>query len=106
MLNWKKIKKYGQRAGKEVLAVAEAAYLTMKDPQVSLRNRGLILFSLVYLLAPIDAIPDFVPGGYTDDLSVMLTAIVAAGKVGKKHLEECRLKHGLVVKVEGQHEDS
>ena len=46
-MNWKLIKKYGQKAGKEILAVAEAAFLTMKDPSVSIRNRGLILFALV-----------------------------------------------------------
>ena len=95
------IKKYSQRAGKEMMAIVEACYLTFKDPGVSLHNKGLILFAIVYLLTPIDVIPDFMPGGYADDITVLLSALGSAGKVGKKHLQECRLKHGLVVKVEG-----
>lgn len=101
-MKWETVKRYSQRAGKEVLAIAEAAFLTSKDPAVSWRHKGLILGSLVYLLTPIDALPDFLPGGYTDDISVMLAAVVAAGKVGQKHLKECRLKHGITSKKEEQ----
>ena len=100
MLKWKKIEKYSRRAGKEVLAISEAVFLTMKDPKISWAQKTLIVGSLAYLLLPIDAIPDFLPGGYVDDVGIMLSAIASAGKVGKKHLQECRLKHGLVIKKE------
>lgn len=78
-----------------MLSVAEACFLTMKDPKVSMRNKSLLLASLVYFVTPIDAIPDFVPGGYTDDLSVLMAALLATGIVGKQHLEKCRIKNGL-----------
>ncbi len=94
-LQWSIVKKYARRAGKEVLAIAEAAYITLNDPDVSWRHKSVILGALVYLITPIDALPDFLPGGYADDLSVMLTAILATGHAGKKHLKNCRLKHGL-----------
>ena len=99
-MKWETLRKYSQKAGKEVLAVAEATYKTFKDPELSWRHKTLIFASIVYLLSPLDAVPDFLPGGYADDLSVMLASLMAAGQVGKKHLQECRLKHGLVVKVE------
>ena len=98
-MKWETVKRYSQRAGKEVLAVAEAAFLTMKDEEVSWRHRGLILSSLAYLLLPLDALPDFLPGGYSDDISIMLAAVMAAGIVGKKYLKECRLKHGITTET-------
>lgn len=80
--------------------MAEATYKTMVDPRLSLGHKTLLIGALIYLLSPVDVIPDFLPGGYADDISVMLSALVGAGKIGKHHLQECRLKHGLVVKVE------
>lgn len=97
-MNWETVKKYSRRAGKEVLAVAEACFLTLKDPLVPSRQKALILGAIAYLLLPVDAIPDFLPGGYADDMALMFGALASAGKVGKKHLKECRLKHGLVTK--------
>ena len=95
-MKWEIIKRYSRRAGKEVMALAEASFLTMKDPHVSLKHKSMILGSLVYFLSPVDAIPDFLPGGFADDLSVLLTAVLATGKIGKHHLTECRIKHGIV----------
>lgn len=97
-MNLEKIKSYSQRAGKEVLAVAEAAYLTMKDPKVSWAHKLALMGALTYLLSPIDAIPDFLPGGFGDDLSVLAASLLAVGSVGQKHLKECRIKQGLSVK--------
>lgn len=95
-MKWEMIKGYSQRAGKEVLALAEASFLTMNDSKVPLKHKSIILGALVYLLSPIDGIPDFLPGGFSDDLSVLLAALLSAGKVGKHHLEECRVKYGII----------
>ena len=97
--DWARIKSYGEKAGLEVLALAEAAYLTFKDPRTPLKSQAVILIALLYFLAPIDALPDFLPGGFGDDISVLLGALATVGSIGKKHLDECRLKRGLVVKV-------
>lgn len=96
-MNWDKVKAYSLRAGKEVAALAEAVFLTFKDSNISFRHKSVLIGSLVYLLSPFDALPDFIPGGYADDLSVMLVALLATGKVGKQHLKESRIKHGLTV---------
>jgi len=98
-MKWKTIKRYSQRAGKEVLAVSEASFLTLKDPELSWKYKAALVASLAYLVLPLDAFPDFLPGGYADDLSIMLAAVASAGKVGKKHLKECRLKHGITTET-------
>ncbi len=103
-MKWKTIQKYSKRAGKEVLAISEAVFLTMKDPKVSLRQKTMLLGSLAYLLMPLDALPDFLPGGYADDIGVLLASLASVGKVGKQHLEECRLKHGLIIELDNNEE--
>lgn len=100
MIEWHIVKKYSQRAGKEVLALSEAAFRTLQDPELALSKKTILVGAIAYLLLPLDAIPDFLPGGYADDVTVLLSAVVSAGKMGKKHLAECRLKHGLTVKEE------
>ena len=95
-MDWDRIQRYSQRAGKEVLAFAEACYLTMCDPNISFRQKGLMIGALVYLLSPIDALPDFIPGGFSDDLSIMLTALVATGQIGRHHLKQSRIKYGII----------
>jgi uncharacterized membrane protein YkvA (DUF1232 family) len=89
------IRKYSRRAGLEALAISEAAYLTMRDPGVNARHKALLLGSLAYLLMPLDSIPDFLPGGYADDIGLLLATLGAVGPVGQKHLQKCRLKYGL-----------
>ena len=100
VLSWDKIRKYSQRAGKEMVAVAEATYLTFKDPKVSYRQKAMLMGALLYLLSPIDAIPDILPGGFSDDMSVLIGALFSAGLVGQLHLKDCRDKKGLLSKEE------
>lgn len=92
---WKKIKKVGLRAGKEALALAEACFKTVQDSRLSWKQKGLLVSALVYFLSPIDAVPDFLPGGYLDDLSLLVGALVGVGSVGREHWKSCRKKYGL-----------
>lgn len=98
-MKWEIVRRYSRRAGKEVMALAEASYLTMIDPAVPLQHKAMLLGSLAYLIAPIDAIPDFLPAGFSDDLSLLLTTLLATGRVGKKHLEQARIKHGIAKEI-------
>ncbi len=44
-------------------------YFAIRDPHTPLYAKLTVLFSLTYLLSPIDLIPDFIPFiGYLDDL--------------------------------------
>ncbi len=92
---WEDIKKYLKRAGKEILAVAEAAFETWRDPETPDSIKLALAGGLAYLILPTDAIPDFLPMGFTDDLTLLSGLIVLAGTIGKKHLAECRIKRGL-----------
>lgn len=48
----------------------------MQDPQISKKDKGIILGALGYFLLPFDMLPDFLPGvGYTDDIAALAFAI-------------------------------
>ncbi|MGN0740751.1 MAG: YkvA family protein [Treponema sp.] len=53
----------------KVLALFEA----MKNPEVSLSRKAMIIGGLLYLILPVDVVPDFIPfGGFLDDVFVIL----------------------------------
>lgn len=97
-MNWEKIRKYSQKAGQEMVAVAEATYMTFKDPSVSYRHKAVLVGALVYLLSPLDGIPDMLPGGLADDMSILLAALYSTGVIGSEHLKKAREKRGLTSK--------
>ena len=65
-------------ANNPVVSLARKAYGYMTDPAVPRRYKLLLIAGLLYFIAPLDAVPDVIPGlGFGDDLLV-LSAIVAA----------------------------
>jgi uncharacterized membrane protein YkvA (DUF1232 family) len=53
-----------------------AAYYCAFDRSTPLRAKGILLAALAYFVLPLDAVPDFILGlGFTDDLTVIVTAI-------------------------------
>ena len=93
-INWKRIQRYGRRAGKEAMAIVEATYLTLFDREIAYKHKSILIGALVYFVSPIDAAPDFLPGGFADDIYILLAALYATGEIGKKHLRKCRIKNG------------
>ena len=47
------------------------AYATGQYRDVSGKNIALAVAAVVYLVSPLDVIPDFLPGGFTDDAAVV-----------------------------------
>lgn len=71
---WEKVEKIGKRISfaKDI----KALYKYMKARDVSWHRKTIVVGTLVYFIAPIDAIPDISPLiGYLDDLGV-ITALI------------------------------
>jgi uncharacterized membrane protein YkvA (DUF1232 family) len=69
-----------------LVRLAREAYGYVTHPAVSRRTRLLGAGALLYLLAPLDAVSDWIPGlGYLDDAAV-LTAFVLAVRDGAKEV--------------------
>ncbi len=67
-----------------------AAYYCAFDPQTPTRVKAVLMAALAYFILPTDMIPDFIAGlGFTDDLTVLLTAItLVQGHMTPAHREK------------------
>jgi len=66
-----KISGVPKSAGCAVIRNAITLYVLLREPDVPAWAKMSIVVSLAYFISPIDAIPDFLPGGYIDDLAAM-----------------------------------
>ncbi|MHA6261520.1 YkvA family protein [Sporosarcina sp. CAU 1771] len=74
---WRKVLKYGKKAGVKVTYAALLLFYTAQKPTIPLKAKGTIFGALGYFISPIDFIPDITPGvGYADDLIVLITALL------------------------------
>ncbi len=74
---WRKIADCAGKAGHKVIEMVLTLYYALGT--ASLKDKMLITGALGYFILPTDLIPDFILGGYTDDLAA-LTAVYKAVK--------------------------
>jgi uncharacterized membrane protein YkvA (DUF1232 family) len=61
---------------RELLARARLAWQLFTDRQVPLANKIIPAAAVLYVLSPVDLLPDLVPGlGQMDDLAIVLLAL-------------------------------
>ncbi len=74
----RKMARVAKRAGRSVMEKALLLFYAVRNPATPAWARRVIYGALAYLIVPVDALPDFIPGiGYTDDLSVIAAALAA-----------------------------
>lgn len=88
--NYAFIQKIRKLAG-TLLEYAVLLYLIMMEENTPAGVKLVIVAALGYLICPFDAIPDYLPFGYTDDLAV-LTALLSS--LDRYVTDEMRLKAG------------
>ncbi len=72
---WDKVKKVAKKAGTKVIYVALILYYELTDPNVSPKEKAIIIGALGYFILPIDLIPDAIPVlGFSDDLAALMAA--------------------------------
>jgi uncharacterized membrane protein YkvA (DUF1232 family) len=70
-----------------------AAYYCTRDPKTPTRVRAILLAALAYFVVPTDAIPDFIAVfGFTDDATVLATAIALVARHVKPAHREAAVK--------------
>ena len=72
---WAKIKKCAKKAGIVFVLNALKLYYAMEKGKATRSQVLTILGALGYFISPIDAVPDFLPGGLLDDGGVLASAI-------------------------------
>lgn len=74
---WGKVKLVVLRAGRSIIRKALILYYAAQEPDTPAWAKSTIYSALVYLISPVDAIPDITPGiGYSDDMSVLAAALL------------------------------
>jgi uncharacterized membrane protein YkvA (DUF1232 family) len=70
---WDKIRVFAGKIpfAKDVVAM----WFAMKDPATPVWAKAAIAGALIYFVSPVDAIPDFLPGGFLDDAGVIAACL-------------------------------
>lgn len=75
---WKKIQKFGKRAGTEVVEEVLTLYYAAQQ-DIPLAAKAAMLGSIGYFILPFDLISDFIPvAGWSDDLAALGAALTSA----------------------------
>ena len=75
---WQKLRRFTQKAGREVVEKALWLYYTAEDKDTPKWAKATVFAALAYFVCPIDVIPDPTPGiGFSDDLGVLISAVAA-----------------------------
>ncbi|NDE17325.1 DUF1232 domain-containing protein [bacterium] len=97
------IKSIAARVGCPVLCAALKLFYAARRNETPAWARGVMIGAVLYLVTPLDAVPDVLPGiGYADDLSVLMAALAtvaayiddnvkkAAGETAHRMVKTCR----------------
>ena len=93
---WKKIKQFAYQAGIKTVYTALLLFYAYQRKETPRWAKNIVLGTLGYFLAPIDAIPDLSPIiGFTDDIGVLSFGLVTiAAYVDKEVKSKARKKLG------------
>lgn len=72
---WQKLWAFAKRAGRPFVETCLLLYYTSQKEELPLWAKLLIYGALAYFISPIDAIPDVLPLGLTDDLAILSAAL-------------------------------
>ncbi|WP_300360978.1 YkvA family protein [Fusobacterium sp.] len=78
---WSKIKNYSLKIGLKGIYFSLILYYLLKKNNIPLKEKTLIISALGYLIAPLDFIPDILPGmGFVDDIGALTFVIKKVSK--------------------------
>jgi len=78
----------------DIIRQARLAWRLMLDPRVPLWVKTIVPASLIYLISPIDFVPDVIPGlGQLDDLAVIVIGVklfieLCPSEIVRQHMQE------------------
>ena len=88
-----KIKKVLIKAGLELTYKVLQLWYVLQKPEVPYPIKATIVGALMYFILPVDSIPDFLPGGFVDDMAAIAFALsMATLYVDKEVNEKARKK--------------
>ncbi|QBQ55598.1 YkvA family protein [Nitrosococcus wardiae] len=90
---WEKISIYAKSAGVNVIETALKLYYALQDEDTPKWAKTVIYSALIYFISPVDTLPDLLPGGYVDDLGVLLSAVATISThIKEEHSDKAGVK--------------
>lgn len=90
---WQKLKNHAGRLSHSTMRLVLKLYYAAQDEDTPAWAKATIYTALAYFILPLDAIPDFIIGGYTDDLATLTAALYTITKHAKpEHKERAEAK--------------
>jgi len=84
---------------KDIWTKVQALYQLIKDPEAAWQSKAMAIGSLVYLVSPIDAIPDPIPVlGLSDDVAIIIATLATLGVQINKYLIGYQREKGEITK--------
>ena len=68
---WNKLATLPQQAGCKLIKLAITLFVILTAADTPPLTKTIIIAALAYFILPLDVIPDFLPGGFMDDIAVM-----------------------------------
>lgn len=81
----------GMRRGpvEKIWSSVTSLYKMVRDPEVPWQYKAVAVGALVYLISPIDAVPDLIPvAGLLDDVAVISAAVASLGAALMKYMQK------------------
>jgi uncharacterized membrane protein YkvA (DUF1232 family) len=90
--------KLRQIGDSKLVALVKEAYGYVTDPRVPTRYKVMAVATLLYFIAPLDAVSDFIPGlGYLDDAAVLAAFLASVRQAVKEVVSHTRRETEAVV---------
>jgi uncharacterized membrane protein YkvA (DUF1232 family) len=70
-----KVHSISKSASSKLVKTVVTLYVILENPNVPIVVKATIVGALGYFICPIDLIPDFLPGGFVDDLAVLTATL-------------------------------
>ncbi len=88
-----KILKFAKKAGVNLVYAVYVCFEVIKSPYVPIKDKALIFGALGYFISPIDIIPDFLPGGFVDDMAAIMYALKTVRGCVTKEMKQNALEN-------------
>lgn len=83
----RKIRNLPAKSATDLMDKAITLYALLKSPATPAWAKAAIIGALGYFICPLDAVPDFLPVGFVDDVAVMATVLM---NLARYHTEEIK----------------
>ncbi|MCK5881402.1 MAG: DUF1232 domain-containing protein [Sinobacterium sp.] len=77
---YQKITGHLKQISSDIIDISVAFYFAALDSDTPLWAKAVMVSALAYFISPLDAVPDFLPSGYGDDITVLLSAFSSVNR--------------------------